>query len=84
MNKAAHAANYARDSVQKSLSAAELHRELGEIIAAGHGDRRVFLMVTRQRAQEFGALADGLTHAVPLRDCFAADPDADGDIVWVI
>lgn len=72
LNEATHRENYERESSQKTLSARELHAKLAAIIAAGNGDRPVFLMEV-----------DGLTHAVPIQDCFASEP-YDGDLVWLI
>jgi hypothetical protein len=73
-DKAAHQAHYERESAQKTLSAAELHAKLAEVIAAGHGDRPVFIMVT--------GTGDGMTHADPIGDCFSGLP-FDGDVVWI-
>lgn len=72
MDQAAHAENYGRESAQKTMTVAELHKELGGIIAAGGGDLPVFRMH-----------CDGLTHAVPVKMCFKAEP-YDGALVWII
>lgn len=75
-------ANYEAESAQKTLTAKELHAQLAEVIAEGNGDRPVFLMVTRTRAAELGRLADGLTHAVPIKQCWSCE-DYDGEHVWI-
>lgn len=76
ITEAAHQANHAREAAaleQTALTAAQLHERLSRVIADGKGDWPVALMVV-----------DGLTHAVPITDCFAAQPDADGELVWLI
>lgn len=72
IDESTHRANYERESKQKTLSAAELHKQLGAIIDAGLGDRPVFIME-----------CDGLTHALPILSCFASEP-YDGEVVWII
>lgn len=74
-NATQHRANYERESRQRTLSAIELHAQLAQIIAAGHGNRPVFIMDTDE--------GDGLTHARPLAQVFASEP-YDGDLVWII
>ena len=69
---ASHAENYKRESKQETLTAAQLHARLSAIIAAGHGARPVFIME-----------CDGLTHAIPIKECFASE-DYDGEIIWLI
>lgn len=70
-----HAANYERESKQKTLTADELLALLRGIIAEGHGARPVFLMECDR--------GDGLTHARPVTGCFASEP-YDGKVVWLI
>lgn len=73
-SKHQHRANYKRESKQQTLTAAELHVELGKVVAAGNGARPVFFMDCDQ--------GDGLTHAVPITLAFASKP-YDGEIVWL-
>jgi hypothetical protein len=69
----AHAANYARESNQRTMTASELYAELGKIIADGKGERPTFIQAQRD---------DGLTHALPVTLCFSSEP-YDGDLVWI-
>jgi hypothetical protein len=78
--RAAYQENYERESVQETLTACELHKLLAEVIAEGGGDRPVFIMSTHSTKWPD---ADGLTHSIPIRECFASQP-YDGDIVWLL
>ena len=63
-----------RESKQRTLTARELFMQLAQVVFDGHGNRPVFVMDCDQE--------DGLTHAVPIHSCMAAEP-YDGEIVWI-
>lgn len=75
LTRTAPAENYARESAQQTLTVKQLHAKLGALIVEGHGARKVFRMMT--------GVGDGLTHALPIAECFASEP-YDGTIVWLI